>query len=81
MTTDQQEATAPKRRRPRLHGEERDQVRAAVVKSYAKPKGSIRSAAAEVGRSFGLTRTLLLEAGVTLRGRSGSRAKQTEGTK
>lgn len=79
MTTDQDTAAPQRRgprppqvRRPRLRGEERDQVREEVVKGYAKPKASIRSVAAVVDRSFGLTRALLLEAGVTLRGQSGS---------
>lgn len=88
MTTDL-EAPEPKRRgprgpqirRPRLRGEERDQVRADVAKGYKAPKASIRSVAKDQDLSFGLTRDLLLEAGVKLRGRSSGRTKQTENTK
>lgn len=70
----QREPRPPQVRRPVLRGEERDKLREDAVKGYAKPKASIRSVAAEVGRSFGLTRSLLLEAGVEFRG---GRAKRT----
>lgn len=84
MTTDQDTAAPQRRgprppqvRRPRLRGEERDQVRADVVKGYGKPKASIRSVAADQALSFGLTRDLLLEAGVELHGRRGARDERT----
>ncbi|MFJ6014527.1 helix-turn-helix domain-containing protein [Streptomyces sp. NPDC092952] len=53
-------------RRPRLRGEDRDRVRAALAKEYDAGT-SIRALADERGLSFGLTRTLLLEAKVKLR--------------
>ncbi|WNI20328.1 helix-turn-helix domain-containing protein [Actinacidiphila sp. ITFR-21] len=88
MTTDQETAAPqprgprpPQVRRPRLRGEERDQVRADVAKGYKKPKASIRSLAADFDLSFGLTRTLLQEAGVTLRGRRGDRDNRTADAK
>jgi Helix-turn-helix domain len=60
--------TARKVRRPRLRGEERDKVRAAAKKDY-DGGASIRDVAAEHNVSFGLARTLLLEADVELRTR------------
>ncbi|MFD5788651.1 helix-turn-helix domain-containing protein [Streptomyces sp. NPDC127037] len=59
-------------RGPQLRGEARDAVRTAVADGY-RAQASIRQLAAEHGLSFGLTRTLLHEAGVTMRGRSGRR--------
>lgn len=56
-------------RRPRLRGEDRDKARSAAQQSY-DGGASIRDVAAEYGLSFGLVRTLLLEAGVTLRPRA-----------
>ncbi|GAA2948816.1 helix-turn-helix domain-containing protein [Kitasatospora cinereorecta] len=53
-------------RRPRLTDKERDLVRAQLAKGYAA-NASIRNLAAEYDLSFGLTRTLLLEAKVELR--------------
>lgn len=75
MSTDQT-TPAPERRgarheltrRPRLRGQDRDRVRAELAKKYAA-NASIRALAAEHGLSFGLTRTLLLEAEVELRHR------------
>ncbi|GGZ23819.1 hypothetical protein GCM10010387_16320 [Streptomyces inusitatus] len=58
----------PQVRRPRLKGEVRDQLRAAVAAGYASGS-SIRALAAEHGLSFGLTRILLIEAEVPLRTR------------
>jgi hypothetical protein len=63
-------------RRPRLRGEERDKVRAAAKKDY-DGGASIRDVAAQHNVSFGLARTLLLEAKVTLRTRT-RRAKAAQ---
>lgn len=56
-------------RRPRRRGEEREQLRKDLAKGYAA-RSSIRTLAAVHGLSYGLTRTLLLEAGVKLRTRA-----------
>ncbi|MBM9506730.1 helix-turn-helix domain-containing protein [Actinacidiphila acididurans] len=58
----------PQKRRPRRRGEERELLRAQLKKGYARP-ASIRNLAAEHDLSYGLTRVLLLEAGVELRTR------------
>jgi hypothetical protein len=58
--------------RPRLRGEEREEMRKTLAKKY-DAGASIRELATEHSLSYGLTRHLLVEAGVTLRGRSGQR--------
>ncbi|MGW6456312.1 helix-turn-helix domain-containing protein [Streptomyces sp. NPDC055078] len=75
MSTDQRTPLQERRgarheltRRPRLRGEDRDRVRAKLAEKYAE-NASIRNLAAEYDLSFGLTRTLLLEADVELRHR------------
>jgi hypothetical protein len=57
-------------RRPRIRGEERERLRAKLADGYAG--ASIRTLADRYGLSFGLTRTLLLEADVELRDRAPS---------
>lgn len=54
--------------RPRLKGEERTAVKKTARELY-EAGCSIRSVAEQIGRSFGCARTLLLEAGTTLRSR------------
>lgn len=54
----------PARRRPR--GDERERLRAVLAEGY-RAGASIRALAEQRELSFGLTRVLLLEAGVTLR--------------
>lgn len=66
MSNEDQEQAGDRVRRPRLTGKERDKVGSAMAELYGGG-ASIRAVAAEYGRSFGLTRALLLEAGVTLR--------------
>ncbi|MGW5930549.1 helix-turn-helix domain-containing protein [Streptomyces anulatus] len=64
-------------RRPRRRGQEREQLRTDLAKGYdggEGPGSSIRRLAAAHRLSYGLTRTLLLEAGVELR----ARARRTE---
>lgn len=56
------------RRRPRRRGAERERLREALADGY-EGGASIRDVAAGHGLSYGLARTLLLEAGVTLRSR------------
>lgn len=63
---------APQTRRPRRRGDERDQLRKALADSY-NAGASIRALADEHDMSYGLTRTLLREAGVQLRTRRGTR--------
>jgi hypothetical protein len=63
MSTD--DTTPQERRGPRLRGKDRDRIRAAIAEGY--PGASIRVLADQHHLSFGLTRTLLLEAGVELR--------------
>ncbi|MFI0934666.1 helix-turn-helix domain-containing protein [Streptomyces sp. NPDC021019] len=66
-----------KERRPRRRGQEREQLRTDLAKGYGGGEGagsSIRRLAAAHRLSYGLTRTLLLEAGVELR----TRARKTE---
>lgn len=62
-------------RRPRRRGEERERLRAALADGY-DGGASIRALCAEHGLSFGLARTLLLEAGVELRGRGSRTARK-----
>ncbi|MGC4947787.1 helix-turn-helix domain-containing protein [Streptomyces sp. DT224] len=63
---------SPQTRRPRLRGEARDTMRATLADRY-RAHDSIRKLAAEHDLSFGLTRTLLQEAGVEMRGRGSRR--------
>ncbi|MDX2919684.1 helix-turn-helix domain-containing protein [Streptomyces sp. NE06-03C] len=56
-------------RRPRRRGKEREKLRMSLAKQYDGGL-SIRKVAGPAGLSYGLTRTLLLEAGVTLRTRA-----------
>lgn len=56
-------------RRPRVRGDERARLQKALADGYAAD-ASIRALAAEHGLSYGLTRTLLSEAGVRLRPRA-----------
>ncbi|MBA0053487.1 transcriptional regulator [Streptomyces sp. AJS327] len=58
--------------RPRLRGDEREEMRRTLAKKYGAG-ASIRTLASEHSLSYGLTRHLLVEAKVTLRGRSGQR--------
>lgn len=53
-----------------LRGEDRDKVRQRAAQHYAAGL-SIRAISRALGRSYGGTRVLLLEAGVTLRARGG----------
>lgn len=53
-------------RRPRRRGDDRDQLRQALADAY-NDGASIRTLAVEHDLSYGLTRTLLLEAEVELR--------------
>ncbi|BBA98280.1 hypothetical protein RVR_4411 [Actinacidiphila reveromycinica] len=72
MSDTQQERRGARRdlqRRPRLRGDDRDTKRTALAEGY-RARASIRALAAEHDLSFGLTRTLLLEAGVELRSRN-----------
>lgn len=56
----------------RVIGERRDEVRAELVARYQEG-ASIRSLAAEFGRSYGFVHRMLREAPITLRPRGGSR--------
>lgn len=56
----------------RIGGEERDQVRQDFADRYEAGE-SIRSLAADSGRSYGFVQGLLKEHGVVLRSRGGSR--------
>ncbi|MFJ1599907.1 helix-turn-helix domain-containing protein [Streptomyces sp. NPDC088261] len=59
----------------RVTGELREKVAADLKKEYESGAG-IRTLAEEIGRSYGFTRRVLIESGVTLRGRGGnSKAK------
>lgn len=60
--------------RPRLSGEDRIAVGKDLAILYDRGR-SIREIAADTGRSFGVVRALLLEAGVTLRPRGGAYRK------
>jgi len=59
-----------------LTGNAREEARQKAARWYAAGS-TIRSVAAELGRSYGGTRVLLLEAGVQLRGRGGGIRKAT----
>ncbi|MFF2612289.1 helix-turn-helix domain-containing protein [Kitasatospora sp. NPDC058046] len=67
-------------RRPTLNSMDRVALRAAMATAYdavtvrkgKERRGSVRSVADQFDRSYGQTRTLLLEAGVKLRTRGGS---------
>ncbi|MFP3119535.1 helix-turn-helix domain-containing protein [Streptomyces sp. Iso 434] len=61
-------APGPKRSRPRLRGDERQDTVVALAASYAAG-ASIRALAEERDMSYGLVRTLLLDHGVALRSR------------
>ncbi|MET7846119.1 helix-turn-helix domain-containing protein [Streptomyces sp. NPDC005356] len=55
----------------RITGAERDQIAAELKASY-EGGASIRSLADSTGRSYGFVHRILIEAGVTLRGRGGA---------
>ena len=57
-----------------LTGDARTEARDKAADLYGQGC-AIRSVAAQLGRSYGGTRVLLLEAGVQLRGRGGSNRK------
>lgn len=57
-----------------LKGDAREQARTTAVGLYLAG-ATIDSVARRIGRSYGSARTLLLEAGVTLRARGGGRRK------
>lgn len=62
----------------RVSGAARDSLASELSTKYAQG-ASIRELAAEAGRSYGFVHRLLVESGVTLRGRGGapkSRAKK-----
>lgn len=58
----------------RLTGTQRDTARQHAAHLYGQG-ATIQSVAREIGGSYGLARTLLLEAKVTLRGRGGGLPK------
>ncbi len=58
-----------------LTGDARDKARQEAARRY-KAGATIRSVARQIGRSYGGTRVLLLEAGVQLRGRGGSASRK-----
>lgn len=60
--------------RPHLKGDKREKAKSRAAELYATGC-SIRAVAADLGRSYGFTHALLLEAGVTLRTRGGGRRK------
>ncbi|QCX81100.1 hypothetical protein C9F11_37585 [Streptomyces sp. YIM 121038] len=60
--------------RTRLKGPEREETARRAAELYAQGC-TIASVARQLGRSYGGTRALLLEAGVTLRARGGHRSK------
>ncbi len=57
-----------------LKGTERQET-AQTAKDWYLQGCTIQSTAAKIGRSYGATRTLLLEAGVKLRPRGGTRTR------
>jgi hypothetical protein len=69
--SEQQTTAAPRIAKPyqRLTGDERQRFRDYVATQYRSGR-SIRAVAADVGASFGRTRTALLASGVTLRPRN-----------
>lgn len=57
----------------RLEGTAREKALARIARVYDHdPTASVRSIAEQTGRSYGGTRRLLIEAGVTFRGRGGA---------
>lgn len=56
--------------RPQLRGPEREKAKSRAAELYATGS-TIRSIAADLDRSYGGTRALLVEAGVVLRDRGG----------
>lgn len=69
-------AELPKGRR--ITGPDRDRLSADLKRRY-EAGASIRELAADTGRSYGFVHRVLLEAGVTLRGRGGAvRRKQAK---
>lgn len=58
----------------RITGQDRDKLAADVKRKY-KDGASIRTLAAETGRSYGFIHRLLSESDVTLRGRGGANRK------
>jgi hypothetical protein len=64
-------------KRPYTKGAERVQVRQQAAELYAQG-ATIRSVADRLGRSYGGTRALLLEAGVTLRAPGGGIRKTAD---
>ncbi|WNI31461.1 helix-turn-helix domain-containing protein [Streptomyces sp. ITFR-6] len=80
LTTPPQERRGARnnlQRRPRHRGEERETLRQDLATGYGA-LASIRDLAAKHDLSYGLTRTLLLEAKVSLRSRN-RRAKKAQG--
>ncbi len=61
-------------------GRDRDDLRARVVRAYAIDGLPIRTIAADIGRSFGMTRNLLVEAGISFRPRGGSTRTEALGS-
>ncbi|MBT2453318.1 helix-turn-helix domain-containing protein [Streptomyces sp. ISL-86] len=68
LTTPPQERRDELIRRPRRRGEDREQLHQVLADAY-NDGASIRALAAEHDLSYGLARTLLLEAKVELRNR------------
>ena len=69
-------AELPKGRR--ITGPDRDRLSADLKRRY-EAGASIRELAADTGRSYGFVHRVLLESGVTLRGRGGAvRRKQAK---
>jgi hypothetical protein len=62
------------RKYARTAGRQRDELRAEAVRVYSEGQ-PIRVVAEQIGRSFGATRTLLVEAGVQLRPRGWSQRR------
>lgn len=62
--------------RARLSGDTRTAAATRAAGLYVQGC-TIRSVAAQLGRSYGCTRALLLEAGVTLRPNGGARVRKT----
>lgn len=63
----------------RIRGTDRERLKATLAKQYAAGS-TIRALAAEHHVSIGLSRNLLVEAGVQFRSRGGSRGKRTART-
>jgi predicted transcriptional regulator len=60
----------------RLTGARREQLAKELAEAYQAGR-SIRQLAAETGRSYGAVHRLLVDYGVTLRGRGGARRAKT----